>query len=67
MEDQHTSHDHAQHSTSSSMESNGHDGHENHDKHAGHNVADFWKRFIICLVVSIPVLALLENPVILTT
>jgi Cu2+-exporting ATPase len=32
--------------------------HSNHDKHAGHNVADFWKRFLICSVVSIPVLAL---------
>ncbi len=29
-----------------------------HDKHAGHNVADFRKRFIICTVVSVPVLAL---------
>lgn len=29
-----------------------------HDKHAGHNVADFWKRFIICSIVSVPVLAL---------
>lgn len=29
-----------------------------HDKHAGHNVADFWKRFIICCIVSVPVLAL---------
>lgn len=29
-----------------------------HDKHAGHNVADFWKRFIICTIISIPVLAL---------
>lgn len=29
-----------------------------HDKHAGHNVSDFWKRFIICSSVSIPVLAL---------
>lgn len=29
-----------------------------HDKHAGHNVADFWKRFIICSIVSLPVLAL---------
>ncbi|MDP3556538.1 MAG: copper-translocating P-type ATPase [Bacteroidota bacterium] len=32
--------------------------HSNHDKHSGHNVADFWKRFLICSVVSIPVLAL---------
>jgi P-type Cu2+ transporter len=29
-----------------------------HDKHAGHNVADFWKRFVICSIISIPVLAL---------
>lgn len=29
-----------------------------HDKHAGHNVADFWKRFLICSIISIPVLAL---------
>ncbi|MDQ3192919.1 MAG: cadmium-translocating P-type ATPase [Bacteroidota bacterium] len=29
-----------------------------HDKHAGHNVSDFWKRFVICSIVSIPVLAL---------
>ena len=33
-------------------------GHEGHDKHAGHNVSDFWKRFIICSIASIPVLAL---------
>ncbi|HLU85236.1 MAG TPA: copper-translocating P-type ATPase [Vicingaceae bacterium] len=31
---------------------------DNHDKHAGHNVSDFWKRFIICTIISIPVLAL---------
>jgi len=46
----------------------GHEHHENgehsshnesgHDKHAGHNVTDFWKRFIICSIISIPVLAL---------
>lgn len=29
-----------------------------HDKHAGHHVADFWKRFIVCCMVSVPVLAL---------
>lgn len=29
-----------------------------HDKHAGHNVSDFRKRFIICSIVSVPVLAL---------
>lgn len=29
-----------------------------HDKHAGHNVSDFWKRFVVCIIVTIPVLAL---------
>jgi len=53
-----TAHDHSQHGMSSPMRSEGHDGHEGHDKHAGHNVADFWKRFIISTIVSIPVLAL---------
>lgn len=52
MEHQHTSHDHSQHSMNPPAE------HEGHDKHAGHHVADFWKRFIISTVVSIPVLAL---------
>lgn len=31
-----------------------------HDKHAGHSVSVFWTRFIICTIVSIPVLALSE-------
>ena len=54
----HTSHDHSQHSMNSTRASEGREGHESHDKHAGHNVADFWKRFIISTIVSIPVLAL---------
>jgi len=29
-----------------------------HDKHAGHDVSNFWKRFIVSSIVSIPVLAL---------
>ena len=29
-----------------------------HDKHAGHNVSDFLKRFIVCSMVSVPVLIL---------
>ena len=29
-----------------------------HDKHLGHNVSDFLSRFIVCSIVSIPVLAL---------
>ncbi|MCE5305788.1 cadmium-translocating P-type ATPase [bacterium] len=51
------------HTSHTAHEHNGHDNHPNHgetghDKHAGHNVADFWRRFIICSIVSIPVLAL---------
>ncbi|MCZ7613823.1 MAG: copper-translocating P-type ATPase [Ignavibacteriaceae bacterium] len=50
----HTEHNHhkVEHQQHSSHSQSG------HDKHAGHNVADFWKRFIVCLIVSIPVLAL---------
>ena len=32
--------------------------HEGHDKHAGHSVGDFWKRFVISTIASVPVLAL---------
>src|SRR6187549_3381172 len=52
MDHNNPTHDHSNHSSKGQME------HEGHDKHAGHNVSDFWKRFIICSVVSIPVLAL---------
>lgn len=45
----HTAHEHDEHSNQSES---------GHDKHAGHHVADFWKRFIICSIISIPVLAL---------
>jgi len=31
---------------------------DGHDKHAGHSVNDFWKRFIVCSVITVPVLAL---------
>lgn len=53
--------DHTKHNHTESNHSHGHHadhGDSGHDKHAGHNVADFWKRFIICSIVSIPVLAL---------
>lgn len=49
------------------MEHHAHDKHDNphknqpsegHDKHAGHHVTDFWKRFVICSIVTVPVLAL---------
>jgi len=32
--------------------------HGGHDQHAGHAVGDFWKRFVISTIFSIPVLAL---------
>ncbi|MBI2284462.1 MAG: cadmium-translocating P-type ATPase [Bacteroidetes bacterium] len=41
-----TSHDHAGHSQGG------------HDKHAGHHADDFWKRFWVCLIISVPVLLL---------
>ncbi|GCC53666.1 heavy metal translocating P-type ATPase [Chryseotalea sanaruensis] len=53
---EHTEHNH----TESKHKHDHHTEHDGsgHDKHAGHNVSDFWKRFIICSIVSIPVLAL---------
>lgn len=53
---EHTEHNH----TESTHKHDHHTEHgaSGHDKHAGHNVADFWKRFIICSILSIPVLAL---------
>ena len=47
-------HNHHHHHGHHSKETNS----DSHDKHAGHNVSDFWKRFIICTIISIPVLAL---------
>lgn len=47
---EHHNHHHHHHSNDKNSDS--------HDKHAGHNVSDFWKRFIICTIISIPVLAL---------
>lgn len=51
-EHQQHDHHHAEENHSQHQQSGG------HDKHAGHNVANFWKRFIICSIASIPVLAL---------
>lgn len=34
------------------------DQHAGHDKHAGHHTGDFLKRFWICIILTIPVLAL---------
>src|SRR5678815_3445612 len=36
----------------------GHDANAGHDKHAGHHTHDFLKRFWICLLLTLPVLAL---------
>jgi Cu2+-exporting ATPase len=55
---EHTGHNHTE-----STHKHDHDrahGATRHDKHEGHHVADFWRRFIICSIVSIPVLALSE-------
>lgn len=50
MENHNHHHHHGHHSNDKNSDS--------HDKHAGHNVSDFWKRFIICTIISIPVLVL---------
>lgn len=50
---------HNQHSLPAThSESEHHADHAGHDKHAGHHVADFWKRFVISTIVTIPVLLL---------
>ncbi|MBK8487139.1 MAG: cadmium-translocating P-type ATPase [Chitinophagales bacterium] len=51
MDHQHTSPDHSQHNMNSSA---GDDGHHDHADH----VSDYWKRFIISSIVSVPVLLL---------
>jgi P-type Cu2+ transporter len=47
-----------QHSHSGHTRLDKHAGHQGHDKHAGHNAEDFWKRFWVCAIVTIPILAL---------
>ena len=53
---EHSEHNHTERTPTHTHHSE-HSG-SGHDKHAGHNIADFWKRFVICSIVSIPVLAL---------
>jgi len=61
---QHSGHEHGhEHTEHSHQEHQVHEQPPNHmrgshDKHAGHNVADFWKRFVICTIATIPVLML---------
>jgi|SRR5688572_26743541 len=50
MEPIHTEH---QHKSRSDFEVTG-----VHDKHAGHTISNFWKRFIVCSIFTIPVLGL---------
>jgi Cu2+-exporting ATPase len=55
MEHQH----HHEHSSHANQHESEHQmEHSGHDKHAGHHVGDFWKRFIISTIVTIPVLLL---------
>ncbi|MBK8698771.1 MAG: cadmium-translocating P-type ATPase [Saprospiraceae bacterium] len=54
MEHTHKHHSESQHRP----DLHGNHAENGHDKHAGHNVSDFWNRFIVCSIVSIPVLAL---------
>lgn len=62
MESEHHHHPHSKHSSNVSRVNTDadHDDHDHssHDKHAGHSIADFWRRFLVCLVVTIPVLVL---------
>ncbi|AWP25163.1 MULTISPECIES: heavy metal translocating P-type ATPase [Paenibacillus] len=48
---------HDYHDHSGSHHSTGHQ-HNGGDKHAGHHVDDFKKRFYICLIITIPIMAL---------
>src|SRR5688572_6195355 len=51
-------HEHHRHEHSGADANTPGHAHEGHDKHAGHSVGDFWKRFVISTIVSVPVLAL---------
>ena len=61
METQHHSHEndtHHQHIHEHPDANNPGHHHGGHDQHAGHSVGDFWKRFVISTIFSIPVLVL---------
>lgn len=55
---EHQEHHHHEHPEQSHAHSHKHHAAGGHDKHAGHNVKDFMKRFVICSIITIPVLAL---------
>lgn len=52
MENNHIHHNHTTH------DHHNHDGHDSHAGHHAHHLADYWKRFIISVIVTIPVLIL---------
>src|SRR5574337_355246 len=58
MKDEHLHHHDHQHSAKINHNHHLEQSQQGHDKHAEHNVSDFWKRFIISSLVSIPVLLL---------
>lgn len=59
MEHEHQGHEgHSGHSEMHKEHAHANNSHTGHDKHAGHHIADFWKRFVICTIVTVPVLAL---------
>ena len=60
MNDEHKHHHHLEpaHGSLAHVDHAEVEGHDMHDKHAGHAVADFWRRFVISTIASIPVLAL---------
>ncbi|HQV05935.1 MAG TPA: heavy metal translocating P-type ATPase, partial [Chitinophagaceae bacterium] len=51
-------HQHHHHKEAKQMHEHHHETASGHDKHAGHHIADFWKRFVVCTIITIPVLAL---------
>lgn len=53
----HAHHPHTQHET---HEQHTETPQERHDKHEGHSITGFWNRFIVCIIITIPVLALSE-------
>lgn len=54
----HQHHDHKKHSHHS--EDHSHHSHSSYDKHEGHHTHDFLKRFWVSLIITVPILLLLE-------
>lgn len=58
MEHEQHHHEHVEKAEEQAMHDHQQHTHGGHDKHAGHHLSDFRKRFIVSLIISIPVLAL---------